>query len=301
MSKNAGNPIAFKMEIKDTDVTNGHAVGKKIYFFPVELEDELPRIFRAAIVHRHPAVFEEDFAKGFVNLHQINFREMRSIPMDRGNERQVLERTEIPAPSFKVKKSEFAKHAKDHFRQSYANFVSVVPLLVSQRTRKTKEDPAFSLLPEKSIESTDLAAPPYYSQLRRMAKTHAYLIHKGQVHRPICSACAFITLGIAGDCHPLDKLCRDRMSIPGLSLAEEVNKNTDKYVQDFEGDSYDYLLSEQAERPGVPDALEIPGSPAGDRRHDPVVSPGDEQLGDVVAGPVPERAVSDLSDSQAER
>jgi hypothetical protein len=299
MSAKTGNPIAFKMEIKDTDVSGGHAVGKKVYFFPVELESELPRIFRAAIVHPHPSIYEEDFAKSFVNLNKVRFRELRSLPMNRGDEYELNGKVGLPFPSSKTDRSEFTQKTKEHFRQNYANYVSVVPLLVSQRTKKEKANPAFGLLPEKAYESTELASPPYYRQLRRMVKTHAYLIHKGQVHKPICSACAFITKGIAGDCHPLDKLCRDRMSIPGLSLAEEVKKNTDKYVQNFEGDSYDYLLSESTECIGVPDALETPGTAASDRRHNALVPPGDKQLGNVVASPIPERAVSDLSDPEA--
>jgi hypothetical protein len=298
MSKSVGNPIAFKMEIKDTDVSGGHAVGKKVYFFPIELEPELPRIFRAAIVHPHPSIYEEDFAKSFVNLNKVHFRELRSLPMNRGGEYELIGKIGFPSPSSKTNRSEFTQKAKEHFRQNYANYVSVVPLLVSQKTRKERSDPVFGLLPEKAYESTQLASPPYYRQMRRMVRTHAYLIYKGQVHKPICSACAFITKGIAGDCHPLDKLCRDRMSIPGLSLAEEVKKNTDKYVQDFEGDSHDYLLSESTECAGVSDALEVPGTAASNRRHDALVPPGDEQLGDVVVSPIPERAIPDLSDPQ---
>jgi hypothetical protein len=283
MSQKSGDTqIVFKLEIKDTVYQKAHAAGKKIYFFPKSIEHEIPRIFRAAIVHPHPEKYEEDFAKSFVMLQEAKFKELRTIPQHRGGDESLIARAGLSRP---VGVDGWVRQdvISHKLTSTYGQYVSIIPLLVSQRTNKKKTEKAFALLPEKIRETTNLAAAPYYASLKRMARSHAYLVYKGQVCKPICSVCAFVTLGISGDCHPMGDACRERMSIPGLSIAEEINKLTEQRVQQCEGDFFnDHLLSEPDEPLGVLNYPES-GPAAGDRRHDTVVSPGDQQLGDVVA------------------
>lgn len=264
MSKNTTS-VAFKMEIKDTDVTGGHAVGKKIYFMPKELEPELPRIFRAAIVHRHPETYLEDVFKKFIGLRKISFRRMNCVPQDRGGEAELATRAQINPPSGSVARQDFTNQVREKFINQYGQYVSVIPLLVSQRKHsKGPNDTPFRLFPENMRDKVNLTGSPYYSRLKNMTQTHAYLIYKGQVHKPICTACAFVTLGISGDCHPMDKICHERMSIPGISLAGEVNKLTEQRCQQIEGDCNDDLLRESTECSGIPDEVEAPGPTVSD-------------------------------------
>jgi len=264
MSKNATS-VAFKMEIKDTDVTQNYAYGKKIYFMPKELESELPRIFRAAIVHRHPETYQEDMFKRFVGLSKISFRRMHCTPQDRGGETALATKVLLDPPSGKVTRNDFTNQAREKFKSQYGQYVSVIPLLVSQRKNsKGPTSVAFQLLPENMRNKVNLIGAPYYSRLKHMENTHAYLIYKGQVHKPMCTACAFVTLGISGDCHPMDKICLERMSIPGVSLAGEVNKLTEQRIQQIEGECNDDVLRESTECSGISDEVEIPRSPAGE-------------------------------------